>query len=48
LPGTFGYEIVQLIEKKLIGHALTYVLSTVVFGVLFAWLGIEIIANITQ
>lgn len=36
---TFGYETIQLIEKKNTLKAISYVLTTVIFGVLSAWLG---------
>ncbi|MEC0259902.1 fluoride efflux transporter CrcB [Paenibacillus lautus] len=36
---TFGYETIQLLQKKEMGSAVMYVSSSVVLGVLFAWLG---------
>ena len=36
---TFGYETMQLIEKKQWRIAILYAISSITFGVLFAWLG---------
>lgn len=40
---TFGYETIQLVEKNRIAHALTYLFTSVVFGILFCWLGMGLI-----
>jgi fluoride exporter len=40
---TFGYETVQLLEKKRWGHAVAYVLFSVVIGLLLAWAGMVLI-----
>lgn len=37
---TFGYETIQMIEKKNIKKALFYVLSSLILGIVFAWLGV--------
>jgi CrcB protein len=39
---TFGYETFQLLEKKKIGVAVAYIVLSIVFGLLFAWLGMDI------
>lgn len=36
---TFGYETIQLLHKKETKTALIYVTSSVLLGVLFAWIG---------
>ena len=36
---TFGYETLQLIRNRRIGAAALYVVSSVVFGICFAWAG---------
>ncbi|WP_019007202.1 fluoride efflux transporter CrcB [Cohnella laeviribosi] len=45
---TFGYEIVQLIDQKRLGDAVVYMLFSVIFGVMFAWLGMKIMAYMTN
>lgn len=40
---TFGYETTQLIENGHKAYAVAYVLSSVVLGLLFAWLGTMIV-----
>ncbi|MBS4209454.1 fluoride efflux transporter CrcB [Bacillus sp. FJAT-50079] len=39
---TFGYETIQLLEKKEVGNALLYVMTSVVLAILFAWGGGQI------
>ncbi|MFJ7646728.1 fluoride efflux transporter FluC [Lysinibacillus sp. NPDC097279] len=41
---TFGFEMLQLVEKKRWGLALAYGCSTLIIGLLFAALGIYILA----
>lgn len=36
---TFGYETIQMLQKKDIINAVIYVSTTVVLGVIFAWIG---------
>lgn len=36
---TFGYETIQLLQQKEMKKALLYITSSVVVGVLFAWIG---------
>lgn len=36
---TFGYEVLQLLQNKLQSYAIVYVVTSVVLGILFAFLG---------
>jgi CrcB protein len=39
---TFGYETVALLTQKKTGQAITYVGTSIIVGILFAWLGLWI------
>jgi CrcB protein len=36
---TFGYETIQMLQRKDTKNAVTYVFTSVILGVLFAWIG---------
>ncbi|WHY66522.1 fluoride efflux transporter CrcB [Neobacillus sp. SuZ13] len=36
---TFGYETIQMLQKREIKHAVFYVSTSVLLGILFAWIG---------
>jgi len=43
---TFGYEVVQMLEKRKLKQAIFYVITSLMISLLFAWIGWKVITYI--